>query len=145
MNIKELFGGNLKLYLFLIVLLVAGLWSNGFWIAKTSRLKTQVMGLEADKAELQDVKDSVLSGIDFYKMQNARLSLELILNDCNSFKIHEKIKAIPSDSLMRYADSLLSGPIAADYTSVYDNRNTTQKLLGIPRTLFRHKTEDDGG
>lgn len=85
--------------------------------------------------------------LDTLTTNNVKLRLELILNDCNSYKIHEKIHSIPDDSLLVYADSILSKPIprTAGKKKGRDFGNTIKKLLGIPRAVLRLKNQGCGG
>lgn len=83
---------------------------------------------------------------DTLKASNARLNIELILNNCNQYKIHEKITAIPHDSLLVYADSLLSRPIPK--IAAEKGRNigrAIKKLLGISGAVSRPKSEGCNG
>lgn len=83
---------------------------------------------------------------DTLKANNARLNIELVLNNCNQYKIHEKINAIPHDSLLVYADSLLSRPIPK--IAAEKGRNfgrAIKKLLGISGTVSRPKNEGCSG
>lgn len=83
---------------------------------------------------------------DTLKANNARLNIELVLNNCNQYKIHEKITAIPHDSLLVYADSLLSRPIPK--IAAEKGRNfgrTIKKLLGISGAVSRPKSEGCNG
>lgn len=83
---------------------------------------------------------------DTLKANNARLNIELVLNNCNQYKIHEKISAIPHDSLLVYADSLLSGPIPKIAAQKGGNLGRAiKKLLGISRTVSRPKNEGCSG
>ncbi len=83
---------------------------------------------------------------DTLKANNARLNIELVLNNCNQYKIHEKISAIPHDSLLVYADSLLSRPIPK--IAAEKGRNigrAIKKLLGISGAVSRPKSEGCNG
>lgn len=83
---------------------------------------------------------------DTLKANNARLNIELVLNNCNQYKIHEKISGIPHDSLLVYADSLLSRPIPKIAAQKGGNiGRAIKKLLGISGTVSRPKNEGCSG
>lgn len=87
--------------------------------------------------------------IDTLTARNVKLNIELILNDCNQYKIHEKINSIPDDSLLFYADSILSKPILRETGTKKDKTrsfgSTIKKLLGIQRPVSGPKGESCGG
>ena len=131
---------------FLVVLLclIVSLVSNFFSVRDYKR----TISRQSDSLASNQVLHRVLQKrMDTLVANNARLTIELFLNDCNQYKIHEKISAIPTDSLLLYADSLLSKPInpAARTKKNGGVGATIKKLLGIQRTVLGPKNESCGG
>lgn len=112
--------------------------------------KQDTINLQRDSLVRYQVEHRVLRNrIDTLTARNVKLNIELILNDCNQYKIHEKINSIPRDSLLFYADSILSKPINRE-TGTKKGKNggfgsAIKKLLGIQRPVSGPKGESCGG
>lgn len=137
------FSDKMKMYGIAGISLLLMLLSNAFWLSRNGGLKSDVKNLTTD-LRLKNIECGILkTHVDSLKVKNARLNLTILLNNCNSYKIHEKVNSIPNDSLLLYADSLLSKPIPKFARQKSGNIGAAAtKLLRIPRTLFGRKGED---
>lgn len=146
---KEFWKKNKDLIIEGLVILLIGLIMMNMAVGSCEKQDT--INLQRDSLVRYQVEHRVLkTRIDTLTARNAKLNIELILNDCNQYKIHEKINSIPRDSLLLYADSLLSEPIIRETGTQKNNKNggfgrTIKKLLGIQRPVSGPKGESCGG
>lgn len=133
---------KMKIYGLMGLLLVALLGSNGWWISKNAKVKNDLEHARKTERAVKLNADVLAMHLDSLKLKNAKLNLTILLNNCNSYKIHEKVNAIPNDSLLYYADSLLTRPIPKAGKKGRSIRAATTKLSRIPRALLGCKGED---
>lgn len=145
---KEFFKKNRDLIIEgLVILLMSCIMMN---MAVIGCEKQDTINLQRDSLVRYQVEHRVLrSRIDTLTARNVKLNIELILNDCNQYKIHEKINSIPHDSLLFYADSILSKPIIRETGTKKSKTggfgSAIKKLLGIQRAVSGPKNESCGG
>ena len=147
MNILRTFFEKWKHRIVLIGVAILCLLPSWFLFNRNQKLGDNNDSLQDSLISHQISSRIMRTRLDTLTANNVKLHLELILNDCNSYKIHEKIHSIPNDSLLVYADSILSKPI---FRAVSSKKNrdfgaTIKKLLRIPRALFRPQNEGCDG
>ncbi len=147
MNILTAFFNKWKQRIVLVGVAVLCLLPSLYFLKSNMKLRNTNDALQDSVVNNQITSRIMRTRLDTLTANNVKLRLELILNDCNSYKIHEKINAIPDDSLLVYADSILSKPIlrTAGKKKGGNFGNTIKKLLGIPRAVLRPKTEGCSG
>lgn len=147
MNVLRLFFEKWKHRIILIGVAILCLLPSWFLFSRNQKLDSSNESLQDSLVNHQISSRIMKTRLDTLTANNVKLRLELILNDCNSYKIHEKIHSIPDDSLLVYADSILSKPIprAIGKKKSRDFGATIKKLLRIPRALLRPKSEGCSG
>lgn len=147
MNVLRSFFEKWKHRIILIGVAILCLLPSWFLFSRNQKLDSSNESLQDSLVNHQISSRIMKTRLDTLTANNVKLRLELILNDCNSYKIHEKIHSIPDDSLLVYADSILSKPIprAVGKKKNRDFGATIKKLLRIPRALLRPKSEGCSG
>lgn len=147
MNVLRSFFEKWKHRIVLIGVAILCLLPSWFLFNRNQKLGDNNDSLQDSLISHQISSRIMRTRLDTLTANNVKLRLELILNDCNSYKIHEKIHSIPDDSLLVYADSILSKPIprAVGKKKSRDFGATIKKLLRIPRAVLRPQNKGCGG
>lgn len=142
MNSIKVFFLKWKSRIQLLFVVVVCLLPSFFLLKSNIKLTDDKYNLKDLLSEQKKTNSTIQLRLDTLMAHSVKLRLELELNDCKNYQIHEKIWSIPNDSLLIYADSLLSKPIPR---KIGNFGTTAKKLLRIQRIISRPKKQSCEG